>query len=131
MSRSIVPLVPLLHISQATRRFGLTQRALRHYEDLGLVRPTRDRRNGRCYDAAAVRRLEWIATLRRAGVSLGDVRSVLEADGEDACARAKTALWLRRGVVEAELDAVRLALSQLDESSPAAERRSGNMTLVG
>lgn len=53
-------------IAAAAARTGLTRRALRHYESLGLVHPP-TRRGGyfRLYSARDVRRLERIAALRR------------------------------------------------------------------
>jgi MerR family Zn(II)-responsive transcriptional regulator of zntA len=63
---------------------GLTPRAIRYYEEQGLVEASRNRQNARCFDAAARVQLELIARLRRAGVSLKEIRSVLIAREEDA-----------------------------------------------
>ena len=48
------------------RLFGLTARAIRHYEEWGLITAMRDRRNNRCFDERARARLGWISTLRAA-----------------------------------------------------------------
>jgi DNA-binding transcriptional MerR regulator len=45
-----------------------------------LVRAQRDQLNHRYYDDAGRERLAWIAQLRRARISLPDIRSVLEAE---------------------------------------------------
>jgi DNA-binding transcriptional MerR regulator len=65
---------------------GLTQRAIRYYEQRGLIRPTRDHGNRRAFDQDARRKLFLIALLRRAGLSVEDVVQVLalEAAGADA-----------------------------------------------
>ena len=69
-----------LGIGEACRLFGFTPRALRLYDECGLVRAQRDQLNHRYYDDAGRERLAWIAQLRRARISLPDIRSVLEAE---------------------------------------------------
>lgn len=69
-----------LGIGEACRLFGFTPRALRLYDERGLVRAQRDYLNHRYYDQAGRERLAWIAQLRRARISLPDIRSVLEAE---------------------------------------------------
>ncbi|MGH6965845.1 MAG: MerR family transcriptional regulator [Phenylobacterium sp.] len=69
-----------LGLGEACRLFGFTPRALRLYDERGLVRAERDHLNRRYYDDAGRERLAWIAQLRRARVSLPDIRSVLEAE---------------------------------------------------
>lgn len=71
--------------------FNLTPRALRFYEEKGLVRTERNEVGWRSYSPEARRRLDWIARLRAAGVSLPDIRDVLDAD-EASGARAQAAL---------------------------------------
>ena len=69
-----------LGIGEACRLFGFTARALRLYDERGLARAERDPLNRRYYDDAGRERLAWIAQLRRARISLPDIRSVLEAE---------------------------------------------------
>ncbi|MFG2043235.1 MerR family transcriptional regulator [Dactylosporangium sp. NPDC048998] len=62
---------------------GLTVRALHHYDEIGLLRPSS--RNGaghRRYTADDVRRLHRILALRGFGMSLGEIAGVL-AGGND------------------------------------------------
>ncbi len=66
--------------AEASRRFGLTPRAMRYYEERGLIDVDRDWQNRRCYDEAAQQRLAWIATLRSARLPLRDVEDVLLAE---------------------------------------------------
>ena len=65
--------------AEASRRFGLTARALRYYEERGLLEVARDWQNRRCYDEPAQRRLAWIAALRQARLPLRDIEDVLIA----------------------------------------------------
>ena len=71
-----------LAVADARKLFGLTGRALRYYEELGLVAAHRDHTNARWYDAVARRRLEWIARLRR-HVPLHDIAEVLRAEEQE------------------------------------------------
>lgn len=122
--------LPRLGIAGAMRIFGLTARALRFYEERGLVEARRDRLNARYYDHAARVRLQWISRLRRAGVGLSEIEDVLnaqdEADGGRAC--AMKVIEKRREALAAELaavDAVMAELSTVTEPSNGAARRYG------
>lgn len=67
-----------LLVGDLARRTGKTVRALHLYEELGLLEPT-DRSKGgyRRYRSDAVTRVEWIARLQDAGLSLPDIRELL------------------------------------------------------
>jgi DNA-binding transcriptional MerR regulator len=79
---------------------GLTVRTLHHWDDIGLLQPAeRSTAGHRRYSPEDVRRLYRIVALRGLGLSLGEVRSALEAEGEDL--RVAVAAHLVR--VEAEL----------------------------
>jgi DNA-binding transcriptional MerR regulator len=71
-----------LTLRDAVRLFGLTARALRFYEERGLVQAHRDQSNARYYDAAARMQLEWISRLRAGGIGLADIQEVLTAEAE-------------------------------------------------
>ncbi|MGH3122858.1 MAG: MerR family transcriptional regulator, partial [Streptosporangiaceae bacterium] len=69
----------MLTIGQLAQRTGLPVRTIRYWSDIGAVPPAgRTGRNHRRYDAAAVARLELVATLRELGLGLAEVRRVLE-----------------------------------------------------
>lgn len=72
--------LPRLGLSEACRLFGLTPRALRFYEEKGLIEARRDRLNHRFYDGWARHRLGWIARLRGVGLPLPEIQQVLDAD---------------------------------------------------
>jgi DNA-binding transcriptional MerR regulator len=105
--------LPRLGMSAAMRIFGMTARALRFYEERGLVSARRDRLNVRYFDAVARGRLEWIARLRRADISIPDIKRVLEAeDRATRCARAVEVLHRRRDRVLRHLEAIDAALME-------------------
>ncbi len=61
---------------------GLTVRALHHYDDVGLLVPSQRTAGGhRVYDAGDARRLYRILALRRLGLRLDEIGSLLD-DGE-------------------------------------------------
>lgn len=126
MIRSSIHQLPRLGMSNAMRLFGLTARALRFYEERGLIEARRDRLNTRYYDPVARRRLEWISRLRQAGVSLPDIREVLDAEDDDQrgreCALAK--LGRRREALQQELARLDEVVSELNATA-AAERAPG------
>ncbi|MBG0831963.1 HEAT repeat domain-containing protein [Planomonospora sp. ID67723] len=66
-------------IGDVARRSGVSARMLRHYDSLGLVRPTgRSRAGYREYSSEDVRRIFHIESLRSLGLSLGEVRRALD-----------------------------------------------------
>lgn len=67
-----------VRISELGRRAGVSARALRHYEELGLL-PARRRANGyRDYDEHDVRVVEEIRSLVGLGFSLEETRPFVE-----------------------------------------------------
>ncbi|MEV5651814.1 MerR family transcriptional regulator [Nocardia sp. NPDC052254] len=69
-------------IGEVSRRSGVSTRMLRHYDRLGLVRPTGRTTGGyREYSTDDIRRLFHVESLRTLGLSLGDTKRALdEAD---------------------------------------------------
>lgn len=71
------PLSVLAPINVVAPRLGLTPRALRHYEALGLLRSERDFSNTRHYDSETVATLEAIAFLRKADIPIARIRAII------------------------------------------------------
>ncbi|MBO9627598.1 MAG: MerR family transcriptional regulator [Microbacterium sp.] len=67
-------------IQEIARLAGTTSRTLRHYDDIGLLPPSRIASNGyRHYDGAALVRLQRILLLRELGLGLPQIAEVLSA----------------------------------------------------
>ena len=65
-------------IQEIARLAGTTSRTLRHYDDVGLLRPSRIAHNGyRHYDESALVRLQRILLLRELGLGLPQIAEVL------------------------------------------------------
>lgn len=72
----------LLRVGELAERTGLTVRTLHHYDQIGLLTPAARSRSGyRLYDAEAVERLTKILLLKHLGLSLDEIRDLLEGDG--------------------------------------------------
>lgn len=72
----------VLKIGELAARTGLTVRTLRHYDEVGLLRPRRRTAAGyRLYGADEVRRLQQIVSLRQLGLSLERIGACLDDDG--------------------------------------------------
>ncbi|MGI8753647.1 MAG: MerR family transcriptional regulator [Acidimicrobiales bacterium] len=94
----------MLTISQLATHVGVTVRAIRHYHQRGLLaEPVRDRSGYRRYGTQAVADLIRIKTLADAGVPLGRIRELLDADPAgfaSAVAEIDQALQQRIGDLE-------------------------------
>lgn len=64
-------------ISDLSEEFGVTARALRFYEDEGLIAPIR-RGLTRVYTKRDRARLAWILRAKRVGFSLSDIREMID-----------------------------------------------------
>lgn len=70
----------LLNPSEAAKRLGVSAKALRLYEQSGLLHPTRTAAGWRIYGPAQMAQAEEIVALRRLGMNLADVDRVLNSD---------------------------------------------------
>lgn len=74
-------------IQQIARLAGTTSRTLRHYDELGLVPPSRVGSNGyRYYDEHALVRLQRVLLLRELGLGLPQIADVLAQEYDEASA---------------------------------------------
>ncbi len=68
-----------LRVGELARRTGLTIRTLHHYDEIGLVKPSRHGESGyRLYTAEDLARLQQVLALRRLGFSLEEVHHCLD-----------------------------------------------------
>ena len=72
-----------LNSSEAARRLGVSAKALRLYEQRGLLTPIRSAAGWRAYGPAEMARALEIVALRGLGLSLAQVARVLRGDPED------------------------------------------------
>ena len=68
-----------MRIGEVAREAGVRVSALRYYEEIGLL-PEAERESGqRVYDRSVLRRLALIDVSQRAGLSLTEIRELLDA----------------------------------------------------
>lgn len=66
-------------VGEVARRAGVATSALRFYEDNGLIHAERNESGHRRYHADVLRRVSFIRTAQRVGLSLGEIREALES----------------------------------------------------
>jgi MerR family redox-sensitive transcriptional activator SoxR len=91
-----------MSIGELARVSGVAVSTIRYYESIGLV-PEPERVAGRRrYDAAAARRLALIASGKRAGLALTEIRELLEAEplGDELRPLARRKLSETRELIE-------------------------------
>ncbi|PVE96657.1 MULTISPECIES: MerR family transcriptional regulator [unclassified Microbacterium] len=104
-------------IQEIARLAGTTSRTLRHYDDVGLLPPSRIATNGyRHYDGQALVRLQRILLLRELGLGLPQIAEILAKESEEASAlqthlallrEEQTRLARQIASVESTIDALR------------------------
>ena len=83
-------------IQEIARIAGTTSRALWHYDEIGLLKPSRIAHNGyRHYDQEALLHLQRILLLRELGLGLPVIADVLSNESDAATALRGHLRWLR------------------------------------
>src|SRR5262245_12493639 len=102
----------LLSIGRFARLSGLTVKALRHYDEIGVLRPAQvdDASGYRYYSLAQARDAEAIRRLRALDVPLEEVASLLDVD--DATLRERLAV--HRARIEGRAVETQRILAELD-----------------
>lgn len=108
-----------MKINEAARLAGVTERTLRYYDRIGLLRPSGLTDGGyRLYDEDALRRLQQILFFRELGFPLAQIREIMESPGYDQ----KEALSRHRQLLIAERDRLN-GLIELAERTLKGETR--------
>lgn len=120
-AREAVQRPALLHIGEAARELGVTTRTLRYWEEMGLVSPSAHTEGGeRLYTATELERAAHIRELQKlAGLSLGDIRAVLDTEARlddiRAAYHADTSAASRRQLTLEAIEATERLLGRVDE----------------
>ncbi len=115
---------PTYTIRQLAREFGLTARAIRFYEDKGLIAPSRVGQN-RVFSHRDRVRLSFVARGKRVGFSLVEIKEMLDLY-DLAGPRAQLAVSVgkfraRIQELEAQRDEIEHAIEDLKSTAAAAE----------
>lgn len=124
-----------LTASEAARRLGVSVKALRLYEQQGLLRPGRTAAGYRSYGDSDMARAAEVVGLRALGLSLAEVARVLDVDPRGfgaALAAHETALGNQVRELVARLDKVRRLQSDLAQGQlPGGGELAGLLDRTG
>ncbi len=107
-------------ISEVAKLAGTTSRTLRHYDEVGLLHPTRIGTNGyRYYDSAALTRLQRILMLRQLGLGVPAIGEVLTAAADTTALHAHLH-WLRAESerLDRQIASVERTIDSIEKGAP-------------
>ncbi|MFI0449014.1 MerR family transcriptional regulator [Actinomadura sp. 6N118] len=108
-----------LTVGQVSTCLGVTVRALHHWDEIGLARPSlRTAAGYRLYTAGDLERLHRIVVYREIGLGLDQIRAILD----DSTADVPAALRVQRTQVAERIDRLRQLSAGLDRMIDAHER---------
>ncbi|MGV9720955.1 MerR family transcriptional regulator [Nocardia beijingensis] len=108
-----------LTVGQVSARLGVTIRALHHWDEIGLARPSlRTVAGYRLYTAGDLERLHRIVVYRELGLGLDRIRAILD----DSAADVPGALRAQRAQVAERIDRLQRLSAGLDRMIDAHER---------
>ncbi|MCE0536884.1 MerR family transcriptional regulator [Kineosporia rhizophila] len=108
-------------IQEIARLTGATSRTLRHYDDVGLLAPSRTGPNGqRYYDQAGLVRLQRILLLRQFGLGLPAVAEVLDGEKDEVVALRRHLELLEREQdrIERQAESIRTTIRRIERGEP-------------
>jgi len=117
---------PTFSIGELAREFGLTTRAIRFYEDCGLLRPARAGKS-RVYSAGDRARLTLTLRGKRLGLKLAEVKELVDMyetrrDTDAQLRRFVDVLGRQRAQLEARLAELQTTLDEVVAQEGAARQ---------
>lgn len=116
-------------ITDLAREFDITPRAIRFYEDQGLLAPDRQGPGGRrrVYSAGERTRLKLTLRGKRLGLSLGEIKEILDLyesprDTVPQLERFLASLAQHRAVLTQQLDDLNAQLAEIDQHERQCRR---------
>jgi DNA-binding transcriptional MerR regulator len=117
--------------AECARRTGLTVRALRVYERLGLIKPARSAKGWRCYGPKEIARLNVIVTLKAFGLTLIQIRSVVATSPPPLkrILQLQLRAWrTRKATADRALGLVEAALARIESKHPLSVEELCDLT---
>jgi putative AdoMet-dependent methyltransferase len=114
-----------MKVHEAARLLGVTPRALRFYEEKGLLQPHKEAENGyRLYGEDDLIRLRWIISLRELGLSISAIQEAMPAIEQpkqwiSKLDRARAALYAEWLTAKEALEALDSTLTSWKQSGTA------------
>jgi len=113
-------------VHQFAELAGVTVKALRHYDRLGLLKPMRSGAAYRLYRASDLARLQQIVALKSVGLSLKEVRTLLDRDPLPLIATFRQ----HRQVLEDQRRMLDRAIQALTEAEAAVASGASSTTAI-
>jgi len=113
-------------ITELAAEFDVTPRAIRFYEDVGLLEPTRSGRN-RVYSQRERTRLKLTLRGKRLGLSLQEIKQLVEMYDSPSDTRPQLEAFLavlrsHRQQIELQLEDIRVTLEEIAQHEARCER---------
>jgi DNA-binding transcriptional MerR regulator len=111
--------LPTFTITELAQEFDITPRAIRFYEDMGLIEPARAGRN-RVYTHRDRTRLKLTLRGKRLGLSLLEIKQLVDLYDAGTDARPQLEAFLdvlaaHRRQLEQQLDDIRVTLAEIEQ----------------
>jgi DNA-binding transcriptional MerR regulator len=118
---------PTYSISDLAREFALTTRAIRFYEDEGLLAPSRSGRS-RVYGERERVRIKLILRGKRLGLSLSEIRELLDLYEATKSERPQLLKFLqvlseRRAMLKQQQEDIAIVLSEIESLERQCRKR--------
>jgi len=112
-----------LTVGEVAQRFGITVRTLHHYDQIGLLTPSRRAASGyRVYTSADLTRLSQVIVYRRLELSLDEIASLLdEGDEVSHLIRQRERVMARLGEMTDLVEAIDQALEKAMTNTPMTD----------
>lgn len=114
-----------MKIGQLAERTGVSAKAIRYYEEIGVLPPARREPNGyRDYEPAAADRIGFIQEAQSAGMSLLEIQMILDLrdHGESTCGHVIASLETHLAEVDRQMDDLERTRRRLEEIIRRARR---------
>ena len=113
-------------ITELAHEFDVTPRAIRFYEDMGLLTPARDGRN-RVYAQRDRTRLKLTLRGKRLGLSLQEVKQLVDmyespSDTAQQLQAFLGVLQAHRGLLEQQLEDIEVTLAEISQHEERCQR---------
>jgi DNA-binding transcriptional MerR regulator len=104
-----------MRIGTLAAHCGLTTKTIRYYESIGLLgEPARTQSGYRQYDDGAVQRLQFVQDAQCSGLSLTEIKSVLELKDAGATSCEHTLALLERHIADIDEQMARLDVAKAE-----------------
>ncbi len=116
-----------MRIGEFSEVSGVPAKTVRYYESVGLLpEPSRLENGYRDYDGSAAKRLEFVRACQSLGLSLGEIRSILDFRdrGEVPCEHVASLIERRARDISAEIATLERARLELERLARRAKKLS-------